>query len=64
MSSADMRRLVTRLRRLGWRVELSRKHHWIAYSPTGQRCVFPGTPSDHRAWLNTRAQLRRLGADL
>ena len=47
----------------GWRVETT-KAGWILYPPDKSQSgvAIHGTPSDHRAWANTIARLKRLGA--
>lgn len=53
--------LARRCEDAGWRIEVG-KTHVKAYPPDGTKWVsFPKSPSDHRAWLNKRAELRRLG---
>ena len=48
--------------RKGWHFSHSRRHGRLR-SPDGQvTCTIPGTPSDCRALLNFRAQMRRAGA--
>lgn len=65
--------LVKAAKAKGWTVGLTKKGHLRFVAPEGTvdqltgepvRVVgAPGTPSDHRGYLNTRAQLRRAGVD-
>jgi hypothetical protein len=43
----------------GWQ-PLRRKRHWQVVSPTGIKLTVPVTPSDGRAWLNFRGDVKRL----
>lgn len=62
MPTKEIKRLVRDLEQQGWRVELRKGGHYVAYAPDGVGIVtFSGTPSDHRAYRNTLAQLRRAG---
>lgn len=49
----------------GWRVE-EKKSGWMIYPPdkTQPGVLIHKTPSDHRAWANTVAQLKRVGSPL
>lgn len=49
----------------GWRVEQV-KAGWMAYPPDRNKpgVLIHGTPSDHRAWRNTIARLRRSGGPI
>lgn len=61
----DVRDLLARLRAQGWEIRQARSGHYRAAPPDGGRAVtVPATPSDPRALLNCRADLRRLGAHL
>jgi predicted RNA binding protein YcfA (HicA-like mRNA interferase family) len=51
--------LVCELLDKGWQ-PLRRKRHWQIVSPTGNRLTVPITPSDGRAWMNFRGDVRRL----
>jgi hypothetical protein len=42
----------------GWQ-PLKRKRHWQVVSPTGLKLTIPVTPSDGRAFLNFRGDVRR-----
>jgi hypothetical protein len=51
----------------GWqyrRTNAGRRGKPRLIAPDGKRIILPNTPSDHRAVLNTRAQLRRAGATI
>jgi hypothetical protein len=51
--------LVRRLLREGWRIERGGTH-WKVFAPGGGFISVPGTPSDRRAFLNFRADVRRI----
>lgn len=62
MASKEIKRLVRDLELQGWRVELRKSGHYVAYAPDGEHMVtFASTPSDHRALRNILALLRRYG---
>jgi predicted RNA binding protein YcfA (HicA-like mRNA interferase family) len=62
MASKDIRQPIGELKAQGFRVEHTRKGHYIAYCPDGvTRVTIPGTPSDHRSMKNVLADLRRCG---
>jgi hypothetical protein len=44
----------------GWRVRRTNNNHLMAVSPGGSVVVVGTTPSDKRAFLNTRARIRRI----
>ena len=59
----DMRRLVEKAERQGWRID-DRGKLWLCKSPDGTMIVtVHKTPSDQRALHNTIARLRRGGFD-
>ncbi|MFT3905651.1 MAG: hypothetical protein QM718_05040 [Steroidobacteraceae bacterium] len=64
MNSKEIKALIADAQKWqGWRV-VEIKAGWILYPPDKS---IPGitvhkTPSDHRAWKNTRSLLRRAGA--
>jgi predicted RNA binding protein YcfA (HicA-like mRNA interferase family) len=62
----DMKRLRKTAEQQGWRVEDTRGGHVKFLPPdTAQPAVVAaGTPSDHRAWRNLLASLRRSGLDI
>lgn len=45
----------------GWKIDRTGKNHYKLTSPEGQIVGHSGTPSDHRAILNFRAELKRKG---
>ncbi|TKB51198.1 hypothetical protein FCL40_01175 [Ferrimonas sediminicola] len=45
----------------GWQFQKGRKHGKLI-APWGRAAVIPATPSDRRAYLNLRSQLRRMEA--
>ena len=61
----DMRTLVDRALEQGWTLHDSRRgRHPKLVSPDGRRMIPVSiSSSDHRARLNFRSQLRRLGVD-
>ncbi len=62
MATKEIRRLVKALQSQGWRVEETKKGHFLAYAPNGVGLVtIPGTPSDHRSLRNTVSELRKHG---
>lgn len=44
----------------GWTLE-ERSRHLLVRSPAGSGVTLSKTPSDHRTFLNARAQFRRVG---
>lgn len=61
MAKKEIKQLVKDLERQGWRVELN-KGHYKAYPPSDKpMVVFASTPSDHRAFHNVLARLRKSG---
>jgi hypothetical protein len=59
----DIKDIVEAARNQGFRVERTKKGHWVFYSPdTSRKPVFhSGTPGDRRAIDNLLAELRRAG---
>jgi len=59
----EIKKIIIELRRQGWRIESNK--HWHAYPPNpSKRMVsFASTPSDHRAIMNIKHDLRRQGAN-
>jgi hypothetical protein len=55
----DVDSLVHELLDSGWQ-PLKRKRHWQVVSPTGIKLTIPVTPSDGRAFLNFRGDVRRV----
>lgn len=51
--------VVRDLVRNGWRYHMSGRHGKLV-SPTGRRMPVPCTPSDHRAFLNFKRDVRKL----
>lgn len=49
----------------GWRVEKTKKG-WMLYPPDKSLSpvLIHATPSDHKAWKNTRALLKKRGAPI
>lgn len=61
ITGMSMRTLRKRALAQGWRIEPTRNGHERWLSPSGGTAVISGTPSDHRALLNARADLKRAG---
>ena len=61
VADPEIRRLVEAAKRHGCRVERKGSGHLAVYAPNGDIINLPFTPSDHRAVLNCRSQLRRAG---
>ena len=53
--------LVCELLKENWQ-PVRKKRHWQIVSPTGSKLTIPVTPSDGRAFLNFRGDVRRTGA--
>lgn len=63
MSNAkSLRQLLRAIRKDGWNSEVTGGAHVRVTGPDGQVVIVPATPSDHRAYQNARANLRRAGA--
>lgn len=46
----------------GWRYDRANSNHHRFYAPDGKTIVtFASTPSDHRGWLNSLAEMKRAG---
>ena len=65
-SKKELKRLIGIAREQGWTVEPTRKGHWWFRppNPAAGQVLVAGTPSDHRAWKNVVAELRRKGLDI
>ncbi len=57
----QQRDLVKKLRAQGFETRLTSKQHLLVLLHGRRVACFAGTPSDHRAWKNSMAPLRRLG---
>ncbi len=56
----EIDRIVSQLVQQGWQFRRGRKHGRL-YAPLGCGVLtVPGTPSDRRAWLNFRRDVRKL----
>lgn len=65
MGSKDTRALLRRLRQQGFAIRLSGSGHWRVTSRTGAVVTIAATPrGGRRSLLNTRADLKRIGARL
>lgn len=60
----DLKDMLRRAVEAGWTVTKTRGCHWLLRSPSGARVVTGSTPSDGRALLNFRADLKRNGLEL
>ena len=54
----DVDTLVRSLLDEGWQ-PVKRKRHWQVVSPTGTKLTVPVTPSDGRAFMNFRGDVKR-----
>lgn len=54
------RELVLQLLSRGWTIRRGRGGHYKLSHPSGKTVVVSRSPSDHRAWLNLRASIRRI----
>lgn len=63
VSSKDMRTLLDKVREQGFRVRLCGSGHYVVAGRRGVVSV-SATPSSRRALANTRAALRRIGAQV
>jgi predicted RNA binding protein YcfA (HicA-like mRNA interferase family) len=62
MLSKEQRSLIRALEAQGFTVERTRKGHWLVRNAAGRAVVtMSGTSSDHRAWRNALARLKRAG---
>jgi predicted RNA binding protein YcfA (HicA-like mRNA interferase family) len=61
---ADLKKILKALADQGWKITQRRSSHYRLQSPNGDVYFAGSTPSDRRAVLNLRADLRRMGADL
>lgn len=66
MSRKDVEQLLDRIREQGFEVRLGGSGHYVVTAPDGQTVSVSATPSGGRgrSLTNTRAALRRIGADL
>lgn len=64
MSSKDFRQLLDKVRAQGFDVRLGGSGHYIVTSPDGGVTSVSRTPGGGRALANTRARLRRIGAQV
>lgn len=63
MSRKETKHLIRKLQAQGWRLK-EIKAGWMAYSPDGiTKVTIHKTPSDHHAFANTIALLRKGGFD-
>ena len=55
----DFKSLIKAAEGRGWRIIRSHKHIILIWT-NGKKATIPSTASDHRAWFNARATLRRI----
>lgn len=60
----DYRALLRQARKLGCTTGTTRNGHLRVLCPNGDAVFASGSPSDQRAVLNFRSQLRRAGVDI
>lgn len=60
----DTAELLRQLRARGWRVEMTARRHYMAYSPCGRTVVQFARSGDWRALRNTVARFKRAGLEL
>lgn len=63
-SNKDLRRLLCAIEEQGFTIEIRRAGHLKVTAPTGQVFFTGSSPSDKRAILNFRSQLRKAGAQV
>lgn len=65
MGSKDTRTLLRRLRKQGFSIRLAGSGHWRVTGLSGHTVTVASTPrGGRRSLLNTRADLKRIGARL
>jgi hypothetical protein len=55
------RKLMKRAKDQGWQIHRTRNSHLMWVAPHGEKLYCASTPSDHRAWRNHVARMRRMG---
>lgn len=60
----DCAKLVKQARKEGWRLVEGKQHPRLYPPDNGEFIVLPGSPSDHRAYKNVRAEMRRRGVSV
>lgn len=63
MSKKDLQKILEALEDQGWRVEETKRGHYMAYPPDKSQgpVSIGGTPSDRRALMNALSLLERRG---
>lgn len=56
----ELNKFVKNLIKMGWQ-PIKKTRHWQIKSPAGKVLTVPNTPSDSRAILNFKSDLRRAG---
>jgi hypothetical protein len=59
-AARKMASLIAAVRQLGWRIEEDRRHYIIYPPKPFAMLTMSRTPSDHRAFLNGRADVNRI----
>lgn len=60
MAQRDIDQLIRQVQSLGFKVTRTKRNHYKIHTPKGI-LTCPSTTSEYRAYLNTRADLRRNG---
>ena len=60
LANSEVRKLVGIAKSNGCRVQMTANHIKV-FAPNGRIVLLPSTPSDHRALLNVRSELRKAG---
>lgn len=62
MSKSELRKLIKALEEQGFTVTFTRNQHYLVRNPAGRVvATLAGTPSDHHAFRNMIATLRKAG---
>ena len=63
MGSKDTEKVLKALKEQGWRIERTKKNHYMAYPPDKSKgpVDLGGTPSDHRSIRNALSLLKQRG---
>ena len=59
----DVQQLVTKLRKAGYDVRLTKNQHYAVSKPGGKTIFMPTTPSDRRGLYRVHQKLRNIGYD-
>lgn len=61
-SDKSINETVRQLLKAGWRIKSNNRHLRLEHETTHRLITVPQSPSDRRAALNWRSQIRKLGA--